>query len=77
MTTQLTLRELPTRLTTRSIARAELARRWRWHPESIRRWTRLGKLPIVKIGRRTLIPISAEEAIEADGRIISKNVGPA
>ena len=56
---------------------AELARRWRWHPESIRRWTRLGKLPIVKIGRRTLIPFSAVEAIEADGRIISKNVGPA
>jgi excisionase family DNA binding protein len=52
---------------------AELARRWRWHPESIRRWTRLGKLPIVKIGRRTLIPLSAIEALEADGQIDVKN----
>jgi len=47
----------------------ELARRWRWHPESVRRWTRLGKLPIVKVGRRTLIPLSAVEGIETDGRI--------
>jgi len=47
----------------------EVARRWRWHPESVRRWTRLGKLPIVKISRRTLIPLAAVEAIEADGRI--------
>ena len=44
-------------------------------PESIRRWTRLGKLPNLEIDWRTLIPISAVEAIEADGRIISKNVG--
>jgi hypothetical protein len=48
---------------------AELARRWRWHPESVRRWTRLGKLPVVKVSRRTLIPLSAIEALEADGRI--------
>jgi hypothetical protein len=47
----------------------ELATRWRWHPESVRRWTRLGKLPIVKISRRTLIPLAAVEAIEADGYI--------
>jgi hypothetical protein len=47
----------------------ELGCRWRWHPESIRRWTGLGKLPIVKIGRRTLIPLRAIEAVEADGRI--------
>ena len=48
---------------------SEVAQRWRWHPESVRRWTRLGKLPIVKISRRTLIPLAAVEAIEADGRI--------
>jgi len=48
---------------------AELAQRWRWHPESIRRWTRLGRLPIVKVSRRILIPLAAVEAIEADGRI--------
>lgn len=47
----------------------EVAARWRWHPESVRRWTRLGKLPIVKISRRTLIPLSAVLAIEEDGRI--------
>jgi Helix-turn-helix domain len=50
----------------------ELAHRWRWHPESIRRWTRLGKLPLVKISRRTLIPLSAIEAIERDGSIDAK-----
>jgi hypothetical protein len=46
---------------------AELARRWRWHPEC--RWTRLGKLPIVKVGRRTLIPLAAIKGVETDGRI--------
>jgi excisionase family DNA binding protein len=57
----------------RFLTPAALAQRWRWHPESIRRWTRLGKLPIVKIGRRTLIPVSAVEALEADGQIGVKN----
>jgi hypothetical protein len=52
---------------------AELGRRWRWHPESIRRWTRLGKLPIVKISRRTLIPLAAVERIEADGLVVAEN----
>jgi Helix-turn-helix domain len=52
---------------------AELARRWRWHPESIRRWTRLGKLPVIKVSRRTLIPLSAIEKIEADGFIAAKS----
>jgi Helix-turn-helix domain len=53
---------------------AELASRWRWHPESIRRWTRLGKLPVVKVSRRTLIPLSAIEAIERDGSIDAKGI---
>jgi len=53
---------------------AELASRWRWHPESIRRWARLGKLPIIKISRRTLIPLSAIEAIERDGSIDTKGI---
>jgi hypothetical protein len=53
---------------------AELARRWRWHPESVRRWTRLGKLPVVKVSRRTLIPLSAIEALEADGWIGAKSI---
>jgi len=52
---------------------AELARRWRWHPESIRRWARLGKLPVIKISRRTLIPLSAVERVEADGFISAKS----
>jgi hypothetical protein len=47
----------------------EVAARWRWHPESVRRWTRLGKLPVVKISHRTLIPLSAVLALEEDGRI--------
>ena len=57
----------------RFLTPSELGLRWRWHPESIRRWTRLRKLPIVKIGRRTLIPISAVEALEADGQIGARN----
>jgi hypothetical protein len=52
---------------------AELAGRWRWHPESVRRWTRLGKLPLIKVSRRTLIPLSAIERIEADGFIAAKS----
>ena len=47
----------------------QVASRWKWHPETIRRWTREGKLPLVKISRRSLIPLSAILAIEADGKI--------
>ncbi len=56
----------PTYLTPR-----ELAARWKWHPESCRRWARQRKLAVVKVGRRTLIPVVAIEALERDGHIVA------
>jgi len=37
---------------------AELARRWRWHPESIRRLLRQERLPSLRLGRKRIIPLT-------------------
>ncbi len=47
----------------------QLASRWRWHEESIRRALRQRRIESVIIGRRRLIPIAAVLKIEAEGRI--------
>ncbi len=52
----------------RHLTPKELAARWRWHPESIRRFCRQGRVATVTIGRRKLIPIAAVEALELAGR---------
>ena len=43
---------------------AELAQRWNYHRESIRRLVRQGVLPAVRFGPRILIPIAAVEELE-------------
>lgn len=45
----------------------QLAERWGFHVESVRRLLRLGKLPRVWIGRRLLIPAEAVKEYERDG----------
>jgi hypothetical protein len=47
----------------------ELASRWHWHPESIRRALRGRRLASVIIGRRRLIPISEVRRLETEGLV--------
>lgn len=50
----------------------QVADRWAWHPESVRRAIRQGRLESVVISRRRLIPVAEVERIEAEGRIARK-----
>ena len=45
----------------------QLAGRWHWHPESIRRALRERRLASVIVGRRRLIPASEIDRIESEG----------
>ena len=47
----------------------ELAERWRWHPESVRRAVRDGRFDSIIVGRRRLIPASEVERVEREGFI--------
>jgi len=46
----------------------QVASRWAWHVESVRRAIRQGRIPASVIFRRILIPIVEIERIEAEGR---------
>lgn len=48
---------------------AQVAARWGWHVESVRRWARARKLARTRVSRRVLIPLATIEAIEAQGRL--------
>ena len=48
----------------RFITPTALARRWSFHPESVRRICRMGRLPTLRIGRRIRISLASIEAIE-------------
>ena len=50
-----------------------LAARWSYHPESIRRLIRSGKLEAIRLGRRLRISLQAIEKMEDDGRIKRSN----
>ena len=50
----------------------ELAARWRWHEESVRRLARERRIASVVIGRRRLIPMSEIFRVESSGLISSK-----
>lgn len=45
------------------------ADRWHWHPESVRRAIRSGRIASIIIGRRRLIPAVEIERIEREGFI--------
>lgn len=47
----------------------QLASRWGFHPESIRRKIRRGEIPAIAIGGRLLVPVEAVIQIEDDGKI--------
>jgi excisionase family DNA binding protein len=47
----------------------QLHERWNFHPESIRRIIREGRLPAIRIGKRLRIALADVEAFEAASRI--------
>ena len=48
---------------------AQLARRWGWHVESVRRAIRQRRIESIVISRRLLVPVAEIERIETEGRI--------
>jgi excisionase family DNA binding protein len=48
---------------------AQVAARWHWHQESVRRWLRQRKIESVQVGRRRLIPVKCLQVVEREGRI--------
>jgi len=46
---------------------ASLAQRWQFHPESVRRMIRQGRVPATIVGRRVRVALATVEAIERDG----------
>ena len=53
---------------TKYLTPQQLASRWAWHVESVRRAIRQRRIPASVIYRRVLIPIADIERIEAAGR---------
>jgi len=51
----------------------QVASRWGFHPESIRRLIRQRSIAAVVLGRRLLIPVSEIDRIEREGRISRGN----
>jgi len=47
----------------------QVADRWAWHVESVRRAIRQRRIESVIISRRRLVPLAEVERIEAEGRI--------
>jgi len=47
----------------------QVAERWAWHVESVRRAIRQRRIESVVISRRLLVPLTDIERIEAEGRI--------
>jgi hypothetical protein len=47
----------------------QVAKRWAWHVESVRRAIRQRRLASVILSRRRLVPIAEIERLEAAGRI--------
>ena len=47
----------------------QVASRWGWHVESVRRLVRKGQIAAVILGRRVLVPIAEIQRIEREGLI--------
>ena len=52
---------------------AQIAERWSWHPESVRRKIRAGSIPSLVIGRRRLVRLTDVERIEKDAEVKNRN----
>ena len=49
----------------------QLHHRWSFHPESIRRMIRQGRLPAVRIGKRLLVAQADVEAFEQKNPVVA------
>lgn len=49
----------------------QLHHRWSFHPESIRRMIRQGRLPAVRIGKRLLVAQADVEAFEQKNPVVT------
>ena len=47
----------------------DLAHRWHWHPESVRRKIRRREIESIIVARRRLIPLAEIVRIENEGRV--------
>jgi hypothetical protein len=47
----------------------QVADRWAWHPESVRRAIRQRRIESVVISRRRLVPLAEVERVETEGRV--------
>jgi hypothetical protein len=54
---------------TRFFTPRQVAERWGWHVESVRRAIRQGRISSVVIFGRRLVPVAEIERIEVEGRI--------
>ena len=52
---------------------SEIAARWRWNVESVRRAIRQGRIASTIIGRRRLIPAEEIDLIEREGFVARAN----
>lgn len=52
----------------------QLAVRWRWNVESVRRKIRRGELKCIAVGGRILIPVNEIERVEAEGMVQSRKI---
>jgi excisionase family DNA binding protein len=50
----------------------ELAARWKWHAESVRRKIRRGEIDSVVLGGRRLIPLAVVEQLEQAATVKAK-----
>jgi hypothetical protein len=51
----------------------QIAKRWHWHAESVRRWVRRGQVASVVIGGRRLVPVAEIQEIERQGLVPRKS----
>jgi len=52
----------------------QIAQRWCWHTESVRRMIRRREILSIVIGRRRLVPVVEIERIEADGTVNARRL---
>ena len=57
------------------LSSTDVCQRWQFHPESIRRMIRQGRLPAIRIGRRLLVAQGDVEAFESTRRVVPRSEG--
>jgi hypothetical protein len=66
---EVSIRKHPTTDGSKFFTTGQVASRWGWHPESVRRAIRQRRIEAVIISRRVLVPIAKVERSESEGRM--------